>query len=288
MDGSSGVAAKGNDSIITSGKSPFVIKGNKAMLTFPNGHVMEFIKCPAGKFNMVYDYNQDNPKYFSAQITRAFWMSKKRLTLEEYSFIFSERNRAKPPKGKEKSWYRIGSSESPLPRLMEMFGAFIPKGYVFRLPSLAEFNYAYHANTKDRKDPYYHMTWLDIDKEVREKITKNEVLNKWGLEDMNTWNTYLDRFEEGDITFRGGYVSDPKKGGGGCQMKMEKDILSEKDPFSWSESEMVILLNRPPCYNHFGWSRVNKDDADSTRQEGGHIVIGPDLVSEWRAKNKKK
>ena len=54
------------------------------------------------------------------------------------------------------------------------------------------------------------MTWLDIDKEVREKITKNEVLNKWGLEDMNTWNTYLDRFEEGDITFRGGYVPDPK------------------------------------------------------------------------------
>ena len=83
-------------------------------------------------------------------------------------------------------------------------------------------------------------------------------------------------------------MPDPKKGGGGCQMKMEKDILSEKDPFSWSESEMVILLNRPPCYNHFGWSRVNKDDADSTRQEGGHIVIGPDLVSEWRAKNKKK
>jgi hypothetical protein len=288
VDGSSGAAAKGNDSIITSGKSPFVIKGNKAMLTFPNGHVMEFIKCPAGKFNMVYDYNQDNPKYFPAQITRAFWMSKKRLTLEEYSFIFSERNRAKPPKGKEKSWYRIGSSESPFPRLMEMFGAFIPKGYVFRLPSLAEFNYAYHANTKDRKDPYYHMTWLDIDKEVREKITKNEVLNKWGLEDMNTWNTYLDRFEEGDITFRGGYVPDPKKGGGGCQMKMEKDILSEKDPFSWSESDMVILLHSPPCYNHFGWCRVNKDDADSARQEGGHIVIGPDLVSEWKAKHKKK
>ena len=84
------------------------------------------------------------------------------------------------------------------------------------------------------------------------------------------------------------YYENGKREWVGHRMKMEKDILSEKDPFSWSESEMVILLNRPPCYNHFGWSRVNKDDADSTRQEGGHIVIGPDLVSEWRAKNKKK
>ena len=122
----------------------FITKGNEATMVFPNGVTMEFAKCPAGEFNMLYDYE----KRLTApvKITRPFWFSKTYIQGRHLHAAMPEKERYKKHKenmGCIEDGYdnMVGSNDSIVKRLNEDFRSFFPKGYVVRLPSIAEYEY---------------------------------------------------------------------------------------------------------------------------------------------------
>ena len=91
------------------------------------------------------------------------------------------------------------------------YGAGLPAGYVIRYPSIAEWEYAYHANTRDDKDPYWHTRTFQTNRSFFDNTLKpkNEnvgstVANKWGITDLRAQNILLDRFEAKEFEIDGG------------------------------------------------------------------------------------
>ena len=200
----------------------------------------------------------------------------------------------------------------------------IPKGYVLRLPTEAEWEYALWAHA-DAQDPY--IKFRDGDREVREElrgkimITQNDVrkfvpdaervgrerggFNKLlcpvGLKQPNRWGLY-DMMSNGiEMTLDVIACSRARNGGWMPPLEIRNGVIQyaaeEVDPLRFSEDPLREVVCR-------GGAKVN--DAMSA-QEGScfckcryhccegwfhemtfRLVIGPDLVSEWKAKNAKK
>jgi hypothetical protein len=91
--------------------------------------------------------------------------------------------------------------------------------------------------------------------------------NKWGICDMLGWCNILDRFDIDNIEEN-------------CRIVKP---ISGKDPFYWKDTDDYVSV-APHAYSYGRW------DVATGKVAGVHchLVIGPDLVSEWRAKNKKK
>ena len=270
----------------------FIAKGNEATMVFPNGVTIEFVKCPAGQFKMLCDY--EKLETVPVKITRPFWFSKKYILWESVQAAFPERERYKKHKG-SKTYVEVSLEEfedgdmGMVARLNEDFKSFFPKGYVVRLTSMAEYEYAYHANTKDRKDPYYTNNQWDLSAEQHKlmRLGGNPgdygIANKWGISGLGHLCWFLDRVDPATM------LNDlkPLDGDGAWSAKYEMKKYCGKpmreDPFLWSESENALNIRRVGHMNIKGRNLAHK-----SKYGPFHLVIGPDLVSEWRAKNKKK
>jgi hypothetical protein len=169
-------------------------------------------------------------------------------------------------------------------RMTEDFKSFFPKGYVVRLPSMAEFEYAYHANTKDRKDPFYKNNQWDLSDKERDLLWKGGLTNNWGITQLGHIDRFLDRVNPNEMLE---VLTDNQKDDGSWaaryQMNRYPGKPVGKDPFLWSESENAMVISKNGHSNIRGRALCRRSKVCES-----HLVIGPDLVSEWRAKNKKK
>jgi hypothetical protein len=169
-------------------------------------------------------------------------------------------------------------------RMTEDFKSFFPKGYVVRLPSMAEFEYAYHANTKDRKDPFYTNNQWDLSDKQRELLWKGGLTNNWGITQLGHIDRFLDRVNPNEMLE---VLTDNQKDDGNWaaryQMNRYPGKPVGKDPFLWSESENAMHISRMGNSNIRGRNLCRRSKVCEC-----HIVIGPDLVKEWKEKNAKK
>ena len=258
-------------------------KGNEATLDLGEKYgKLEFVKCPAGRVDMVVSSGGETCK---VNISRPFWIMKKPITLKQ------GRYRQGPIDKDEYPFWRREQIESVIDRISTDFRSDFPMGYVMRLPTLAEWEYAFHANTHDRKNPYYDLTKNHRDDEFGKKIydvpgcINPKVANDWGLTDYS-WEKVLDKFTVGELkAFNGGF--DPVNKPGNVSVIPKP---SEKtDPLYWTEDEPnQIYISRMPdwvlwrCRMPAGTKDAGNDNTHT------RLVIGPDLVSEWKAKHGKK
>jgi len=275
----------------------------------------EFAACPAGSFVMG---SSGNPKSESfrhrVKITRPFWMARYQTTKRLYDTF-------KPVTWMLDEEWHYGGMDTPVGGMrrnqIEEFCEFltrmnrdrIPEGYVFRLPTDAEWEYALNANCHDENDPYVRFKLGDQSVVGEISVTSasvNEYLrsrghdpiankswigpvfavgrrrpNAWGIYDMlgNGREFVLDTISRGaiDLSYGEGVIG---------QSHDFEWRAEETDPVRYcTESNRLFMLRGGPRWGRFnaGWySRVVRPGTypDIVRQLVFRIALAPDLLAE--------
>ena len=200
---------------------------------------IDFVGCPAGEFMMgCLKRGKDKPRswhyYHRVKISRPFWLSKYKVTHEMWN-AYQKVNLTKEDKVlggmKRVHCVRADDADAFCEWLTKKCKAMLPPGYVVRLPTEAEWEYAFRANCSDPDNLYMKaiglsrrsltpdfaeifVVWekdvlpkiekagLVVEDRMCERIKGTEVGTKkpnlWGLYDMcgNIGERLLDRVDE--------------------------------------------------------------------------------------------
>ena len=237
------------------GSSVFKVNGNLAKLYYDGTNYIEFVKCPAGEFNMTFDFK--SRKTIKARITSPLWIMKEFGGIQlKYGKKFKSH---KPGDGKQPAWSAYRDIENLVRRLMSECGEGLPEGYVVRLPTNAELQYALCGGASR----------LDIKSLARQ--------NTWNL-DIGKGKTHwiLDRFPTNALKF-----NNPPR----WECSSLPRLDGSEDPLGWDadDAKCAHIIWRMDHGDWLGVADVNNKHAGS----GFRFVIGPDLVDEWWQKHGK-
>ena len=298
---------------------------------------IRLIKCPAGAFKMGFGGRNAAFVAHDVVLTRSFWMSEAPITIGQYTAVmgsfdvlFEPRFGIKPRDGMRKLADAMGGRACAISgvtveeidryceKLSAKFKRSIPQGYIVRLPTEAEWIYAfkcgghvkeqnYAALAEGAEAPNYREIGIDYRDVLAKTIAdlgisysqdktsqigfytprcrvKTRKPNDWGFYDMAglCWERLADRVSAsyaGSATWN--------KRGKGCFAELNKAFVAgeNSDPLLvTAEKQGQTLSIRCDQKNSGKW--VN--ESGRLWDVGFRLVIGPDLVSEWKAKNAKK
>ena len=305
--------------------------GKPLVLNLTKDLAMEFVPCPAGEFEMGNSGSKDSPTYrHKVKITRPFWIGKYQVSREIWK-QFSSDVRLNELK------VECGGMKAPMTdmsyNMVEDFCNWLqhrysgkvkmPKGYVFRLPTEAEWEYALDAGG-DLQDDYHR--WRDGDDSLRSRImiTKDDyqkIIDKTkvkfpalyhcpalpgGQKKPNAWGVY-DMLGNGREFVLDCVSNADYKKGRPTRNLLGTDLLhyedEEEDPLRYrlepkqakgkkvpeGEGRCMLVRNFADTPNG-DWYAKGRGVPSCGYGMGAtfRVVIGPDLVSEWKAKNGKK
>ena len=295
-----------------------MVNGRPAPLKFElaKGIDLELEGCPAGKFTMGYDFrhgsgwNSDGksaPKH-EVKITRPFWIGKYQVTREQFSALGFERYvdertlmalNVMDGKGGRNcaTQSSLAAAERFCGELNERFQDRLPKGYVFRLPSDAEWEYASKAGDYSASNPAMayaappqHFPGCALYSEVRMEMVRKKMEwkhgrippgpvgmkkpNAWGMYDAvgNWYEMLLDRLPRSNEEV---VRYDKKHTDVVVDLKPPRD---NNDPLIYHEGDDYVCLVRH--------ERLLKE-VIAGRKDGTatfRVCLGPDLVAEKKAK----
>lgn len=278
----------------------------------------EFAACPAGSFTMGFQGDPTDGAFrHTVNFMRPFWIARCQTTKRLYDTFrkVGEMNR-------EDRAY--GGMDSPIGGLsrdaIDAFCAFltrrnkdrIPDGYVFRLPTDAEWEYALNANCDDPEDSY--VKFRNGDKSVEDEISVTREFadtvraahglgrlsngswvgpvmsggrrkpNAWGIYDMlgNGAEMVLDTLPPDAVKTEYG------EGVIGRQNAFKYQD-EETDPLRFAGTQDVLYVFRGrPRWTRFAASwycrTVRKAYPDSSHQQVFRIVLAPDILAERKEK----
>jgi len=297
-----------------------------------SGEKIEFVACPAGTFTMGYEDEQGPYQRHKVTISRPFWISKYLITMDQWRALTGKEDvRVLQQRARKEPWTCdiLGGGKTPafgsyddyvdfMKRLEGVSKKRLPKGYVFRFPSEAEWEYACKANGKEG-DLYCKMKWTDEEcarlfvpwkdrrRMMKQKGVKDDNLdrvekspfvippmaagscepNGWGIYDMIGRHQFtLDTVPMREIPFPGFKIPP-------VTYDVDKTVV---DPLIVCDEDVKIghivcgdgwlgmpAWGKPVCLFKSVTGTMKMFAEMSLR-----IVVGPDLVSEWKAKHGKK
>ena len=270
---------------------------------------LQMIGCPAGTFRMGYPNAPAGHRVaevHEVRFTRPFWIVRHPVTKEQWAPLMGKVQLSNVDRA-------LGGMKAPITEisgeqirdycrnLTRRLKSGLPKGYVFRLPTDAEWEYALRGGSEDWADPYVGGEGRDavavneMDKKIRLRraglahLIKEKVLtvgpcevctkkpNGWGIYDMlgNIDEWVLDTF--------------PVENPDGSYKKSAADVMGEvtyraqeTDPLRWSEEGDVIGMIR--CNFNGGHPELRKFISPKSQFApiGFRVVLGPDLEKEQR------
>ena len=332
------VGAKHDAPVAESSKKivPKVAKQGKTMkLKIKTGVEIEFVECPNGSFMM--GKSGDNranscTRSHKVTITRPFWISKTQITRVQWEAF------EKPCVA---DFYKQGAKVADLPvsfvsyemaneycyHLNRRFKEKLPPGYIIRLPSDAEWEYALTAGTDDFNSPYIMFrdgssgeqdevrsriatTKDDIKREIaplasddlkkkyeakgdasdwlRNRVGK-KLPNNWGLYDMlgNGAEIVLDTVYQ-PVDWEKRIMPVDTRGRIRYQEEEIDPLRLDEHPGKFGS---VCVVRGAAQEDKFSPDWYYRDGVPLSVGQNGQtfrLVIGPDLVSEWKAKHAKK
>ena len=278
--------------------------------------MLELVPCPAGSFTMGYEGGHGTYRPRSVRISRPFWAGRYPVTREQWNVFMppQETNELEVALGGDRG--AVGGVDRAAATrfcgiLTEKFGHVLPRGYVFRLPTLAEYEYLTRANTVDPKDPYFspkspqtggaRHSEIAVGTDGKEELlrrcglTLGELLHtkaylrptvRVGLRRPNRWGIY-DCMGNADA-----WVLDlfPRRVMAGSPwMRWMEDLPypdQAVDPLAWEEDGNLVgvLLM---CHKSLAWGEVERfycHLGEHAGIVGLRVVAAPDLVAELRAR----
>ncbi len=278
----------------------------------------EFAACPAGSFTMGFEGDPASAGFrHKVNFSRPFWIARHQTTKRLYDTF----RKLSEMSDEEKAYGGMDSPVGGIPRVdIDAFCDFltmrnrnrIPEGYVFRLPTDAEWEYALNADCVDPKDPYVRFKNGDMsvaaeisvvledvnDARVRYGLvaitTKDWVgpvfavgtkrPNAWGLYDMlgNGAEMVLDTLPTNavKVEFGEGRIG---------RENVHNYQDEETDPLRFAGTENVLLVLRGrPRWTRFAASwycrTVRIDYPRWSRGQVFRVALAPDILAERTAK----
>ena len=278
----------------------------------------EFAACPAGAFQMGFEGDRTDVSFrHKVNITHPFWIARYQTTKRLYDTFRKVREMS----DEEKAYGGMDSPVGGIPRrTINAFCAFltkqnkscIPEGYVFRLPTDAEWEYALNANCKGLEDPYVRFKNGDKSVEAEISVTLKDVNdvraqhgltaiserdwvgpvfavgtkrpNAWGLYDMlgNGSEMVLDTLPLNAVNIEYGE-------GRIARENVHNYQDEETDPLRFSGTENVLLVLRGrPRWTRFAASwycrTVRIEYPSWSRGQVFRVALAPDILAERNAK----
>jgi len=176
--------------------------GNPIQLKLPGSVIMKLCYCPVGRFKMgspSSEYgHQDDEEQVSVTIPRAFWLGQTEVTQSQWQALMgsSQSNfKGDDLPADSVSWEEAQEFINKLNS-----AAKLPAGWVFALPTEAEWEYACRANPQ-AVEPYAGevggMAWYSDNAGSTTHKVATKKPNAWGLYDMhgNLWEWCFDGYD---------------------------------------------------------------------------------------------
>jgi formylglycine-generating enzyme required for sulfatase activity len=312
-------AGESGQTVIAGGAKKSVSCDKAIVLPLGKGVQIELMPCPAGEFVMGYDVTQ----YHTAQsrwraihlphkvkISRPFWISKYPVTREQWNKLMPEIEMTDVEKA-------LGGLKAPVSRvspdmvydfclkLHKKFRRRFPSGYALRLPTEAEWEFAYRANSTPEdlygkpvftsKEEGFKIGFRGVVKLgiIRKELPTADIAkmdeyslpgctvgmkepNPWGIFDMcgNVHEMTYDRipYDRPDGKKQSHALWDD------CPLQY-KDAT---DPLFWTENKRYCLIVRLNSHWAVGWGgeKIAHRGIGDYPATGFRVVIAPDLLKE--------
>ena len=297
------------------------VSGGQLTVTLPENETIEFVKIKPGRFPMLIDADGNTRM---TTITRPYWIGKYALTLGQWHALMGDvlvsgeydwrkdKTVDRQQAVMDKLGHNIAIARSALQasefaaKLTNLLKAQIPEGYVVRLPTYAEWEYAVRGDNRDMyADLIEFKTNPSKFNDLRVKLNggkskqkaDEDKFKKSGLD--CSWNYFVGRstnsrgicdfFREPEATLdrinvehifdsRDG-KSGKEKGNAPCKMWPLPD--GNVDPFQYTDAAISHA-----CVLKRGVMGTMMYVNDMWAQTTVRVVIGPDYVGEWMKRSK--